>query len=128
MSRVKRGSSATKKRERLLKQTKGYGWNRKSKERTAREALLKAWTYSHRDRKVKKRDFRRLWQVKINAAARENGTTYGRLIDSLHKKGVELDRKILADLAENEPKVFSEVASFSGASDGATSGEDSRPL
>ena len=117
MPRVKRGSSSTKKRERILKQTKGYGWRRKSKERAAKEALIKAWTYSFRDRKTKKRDFRRLWQVKINAAARENGTNYGSLIYALKQKNIALDRKILADLAENEPKIFSEVVAFAGIAD-----------
>ena len=114
MARVKRGVQAHKKRERLLKQTKGYRWHRKSKEKAAREALLKAWTYQYRDRRNKKRDFRRLWQIKINAAARENGTTYSRLIHALKQKNIGLDRKILADLAENEPKIFSEVVAFAG--------------
>lgn len=109
MTRVKRGVSAHKKREKLLKQTKGYRWGRKSKEKAAREALLKAWTYQFRDRRNKKRDFRRLWQIKINAAARENGTTYGAFIYALKQKNISLDRKILADLAENEPKTFSEI-------------------
>jgi len=112
MPRVKRGSSATKKREKLLKQTKGYKWHRKSKEKAAREALFKAWTYQYRDRRNKKRDIRRLWQIKINAAARENGTNYSSLMHALKTKNVSLDRKILADLAENEPKAFSEVVSF----------------
>jgi len=114
MARVKRGVQSHKKRERLLKQTKGYRWHRKSKEKAAREALLKAWTYQYRDRRNKKRDFRRLWQIKINAAARENGTTYGRFIHALKQKNIGLDRKILADLAENDPKIFSEIVSFAG--------------
>jgi len=109
MTRVKRGVSAHKKREKLLKQTKGYRWGRKSKEKAAREALLKARTYQYRDRRNKKRDFRRLWQIKINAAARENGTTYSAFIHALKEKNIRLDRKILADLAENEPKTFSEI-------------------
>lgn len=122
MTRVKRGVSAHKKRERLLKETKGYRWGRKSKEKAAREALLKARTYQFRDRRNKKRDFRRLWQIKINAAARENGTTYGVLIHALKQKNISLDRKILADLAENEPKIFSEVVVKAGAL-GAEAGE-----
>ncbi len=109
MTRVKRGVSAHRKREKLLKQTKGYRWGRKSKEKAAREALIKARTYQFRDRRNKKRDFRRLWQIKINAAARENGTTYGAFIYALKQKNISLDRKILADLAENEPKTFSEI-------------------
>ena len=129
MSRVKRGATAHKKRERLLKQTKGYKWGRKSKEREARQALMKAWTYSYRDRRTKKRDFRRLWQAKINAAARENNTTYSILIHALKKKNIILNRKILADLAENEPEAFSAVVSQAsselngGASEAAEPGE-----
>ena len=111
MTRIKRGATAHKKRERLLKQTKGYRWGRKSKEKAAREALLKAWTYSYRDRRNKKRDFRKLWQIKINAAARQNNTTYSLLIHALKQKNISLNRRVLADLAENEPKTFSEVAS-----------------
>jgi len=133
MARVKRGVQAHKKRERLLKQTKGYRWHRKSKEKAAREALLKAWTYGYRDRRNKKRDFRRLWQIKVNAAARENGTTYGQFIHALKQKNVKLDRKTLADLAENEPKIFSEIVSFVDAPGNenypktiASSGEDEK--
>lgn len=115
MTRVKRGVSAHRKREKLLKQTKGYRWGRKSKEKAAREALLRARTYQYRDRRLKKRDFRRLWQIKINAAARVNGITYGNLIHALKQKNIALNRKILADLAEHEPKTFSEiVASATG--------------
>lgn len=112
MPRVKRGTIAHKKRERLLRYTKGFKWGRKSKERAAKEALLHAWSRAFRGRKEKKRNFRALWNVKINAAAREEGVTYGRLIEALKKKNVRLDRKILADLAEHEPKVFKEVVAF----------------
>jgi len=124
MPRVKRGKTSTKKREKLLKQTKGYKWHRKSKEKSAREALIKAWGYQYRDRKNRKRTFRNLWQIKINAAARENGTNYSSLINSLKKKNIALDRKTLADLAEHEPKTFSEVVYFSGAAD---SGNEKAP-
>ncbi|MBU2101182.1 50S ribosomal protein L20 [Patescibacteria group bacterium] len=109
MPRIKRGTQAAKKRRNLLKHTKGFMWGRKSKEKAARQALMKAWTYSYRDRRVRKREFRKLWQVKINAGARENGTTYSRLIDALTKKNIGLNRKILADLAENEPATFKRV-------------------
>ena len=109
MPRVKRGKNATKKRERLLKYTKGFRWGRKSKERAAKEALLHAWTHAFQGRKEKKRNFRRLWNVRINAAARAEGITYGKLIAALCKKNVKLDRKILADLAQNEPEVFRKV-------------------
>src|SRR3990167_7991557 len=127
MPRVKRGTSSTRKRERILKQTKGYRWRRKSKERAAKEALIKAWTYSFRDRKTKKRNFRRLWQVKINAAARENGTNYGSLIHALKQKDIGLDRKNLADLSEKEPKVFSEVVAFSGSAHAKKDGAEAAP-
>ena len=109
MTRVKRGVSALKTRNKILKYTKGFKWGRKSKERAAKEALLHAWTHAFRGRKEKKRSFRGLWQIKINAAARENGLTYSRLTSLLKKKGIALDRKTLADLAENEPEVFKRV-------------------
>lgn len=111
MPRVKRGKIANKRRKRLLKHTKGYMWTRKSKFRQAKEATLHAWSFQFADRKKKKRNFRRLWQLKINAAARENGISYSRLIDMLKKENIELDRKILADLAENHPEVFKKVIS-----------------
>jgi len=120
MTRVKRGVSAHRKREKLLKQTKGYRWGRKSKERAARQANMKAMTYAYRDRKNKKRDMRRLWQIKINAGARVNNTTYSSLIHALKLKGVGLDRKILADLAENEPKTFAQVVLHVGPSQRAS--------
>lgn len=109
MARVKRGASALKKRKRTLKHTKGFRWGRKSKERAAKEALLHAWTHAFIGRKQKKRDFRALWQVKINAAARENDTSYSKLISLLKKKNIIIDRKILADLAENEPQTFQQI-------------------
>src|SRR3989338_4866685 len=99
MPRVKRGVQANARRKRLLKHTKGFMWTRKTKYRQAKEALLHAWSFQFADRKKKKRDFRRLWQLKINAAARENGISYSRLIDALKKGNVELDRKILAGIA-----------------------------
>ena len=109
MSRVKRGKIATKKRGKLLKYTKGFRWGRKSKERLAKEALLHAWSHAFQGRKQKKRDYRALWNVKINAAARANGLNYSQLINKLKKAGVKLDRKILANLAKDEPKVFEEI-------------------
>ena len=87
-------------------------WSRKSKERAAKEALLHAWSHAFRGRKEKKRTFRRLWTVKINALVREDGMNYSRLIAALKKKKVLLDRKILADLAEHEPEVFKKVVAF----------------
>lgn len=112
MPRVKRGTIAHKKRERLLKLTKGFRWGRKSKERAAKEALLHALARKFRGRKEKKRTFRALWNVKINAAARNEGVNYGRLIAALKTKRVALDRKILADLAEHEPAVFKKIIEF----------------
>ena len=112
MPRVKRGVNAHKHREKTLKYTKGYQWGRKSKERAAKEALLHAWTHAFRGRKENKRNYRALWSVKINAAVREEGMNYSKLIDALKKKKVIIDRKILADLAENEPEVFKKIVAF----------------
>jgi len=112
MSRVKRGVIAHKKREKLLKYVKGFRWGRKSKERLAREALLHAWSHAFRGRKLRKRDFRRLWQVKIGAAVKTQGLSYSHFIASLKKKNVELDRKILAELAESYPNIFKEVVEY----------------
>ena len=86
-------------------------WTRKTKYRQAKEALLHAWSFQFADRKKKKRDFRRLWQLKINAAARENGISYSKLINQLKKDKIDLDRKILADLAEHNPEVFKKILS-----------------
>ncbi|MFC1700834.1 50S ribosomal protein L20 [Patescibacteria group bacterium] len=109
MTRVKRGTTAHKRRKNVLKETKGFKWGRKSKYKSAKDALRHALTYAYRDRKVKKRDFRRLWQIKINAAARKNGLTYSRFIEKLKKANVEVDRKILAKIAEENPNVFAEI-------------------
>lgn len=109
MTRIKRGKIATKKRKKILKYTKGYRWSRKSKERAAKEALLHAWSHAFRGRKEKKRNFRQLWNVQINAAVREHGMKYNSFINALHKKNVQLDRKILADLAKTEPRVFKNI-------------------
>ncbi len=109
MPRVKRGTIAHKKREKLLKKTKGYRWGRKNKERAAKEALLHAESRMFRGRKEKKRNFRSLWTVRLNAAARANGTTYSKLIAGLKAKNIELDRKILADLAVSAPKVLEAI-------------------
>jgi len=112
MTRVKRGKIATKKRKKILKYTKGFRWGRKSKERAAKEALLHAWTHAFRGRKEKKRNYRALWHVQINAAARANNLTYSKLISGLKKKNILLDRKILADLAGNEPGVFKKIVNL----------------
>lgn len=109
MTRVKRSIIAQKRRRKILRYAKGYRWGRKSKERAAKEALLHAWTNAFRGRKEKKREFRRLWNVKIGAGAREQGVSYSRFIAALKKHQIELDRKILADLAEHEPEVFAKI-------------------
>lgn len=109
MTRVKRGVVARRKRTKILKYVKGFRWGRKSKERAAKEALLHAWSHAFRGRKEKKRNFRALWQVKINAAVRAEGLSYSKFIYGLKKKNIALDRKILAELAEHEPQVFKKV-------------------
>ena len=106
MSRVKRGVTSHARHRKVIKQAKGYYGRRKNTIRIAKQAVEKAGQYAYRDRKVKKRTFRALWIQRINAAARENGLTYGRLIDGLKKAGIELDRKVLADIAVHEPATF----------------------
>jgi large subunit ribosomal protein L20 len=106
MSRVKRGVTTHARHRKVIKQAKGYYGRRKNTIRVAKQAVEKAGQYAYRDRKVKKRTFRALWIQRINAAARENGLTYGRLIDGLKKAGIELDRKVLADIAVHEPATF----------------------
>ena len=109
MTRVKKGVHALKRRRSVLKQTKGFRHGRKSKERQAKDALLHAGAYAFAHRRDKKSHNRRLWNIKINAGAREYGFSYSRLIGSLSKNKVMLDRKILADLAEHEPASFARV-------------------
>ncbi len=109
MVRVKRGKIATKKREKLLKRTKGFYSGRKSKERAAKEALLHAGAHAFVDRKKKKRVNRQTWQIKINAAARDNGLTYSKFANLLKKNKIEIDRKILALIAEKHPEVFKKI-------------------
>ncbi|MEK7464688.1 MAG: 50S ribosomal protein L20 [Patescibacteria group bacterium] len=112
MTRVKRGATAHKKRESLLKLTKGFKWGRKSKKRAASEALLHSLSRKFKGRKEKKRVYRTLWNVRINAGVREDGMKYSVFINALKKKGVMLDRKILADIAKNEPAVFKKIVEF----------------
>jgi len=109
MTRVKKGVHALKRRRSVLKQTKGFRHGRSTKERQAKEALLHAGNYSFAHRKDKKSHNRKLWNIKINAGSRELGMSYSKLIGALKKKKMELDRKILADLAENNPKTFAKV-------------------
>jgi len=106
MSRVKRGVTAHARHKKVLKKAEGYYGRRKNTIRIAKQAVEKAAQYAYRDRKVRKRNFRALWIQRINAATRMNGLTYGRFIDGLGKAGVEVDRKMLADLAVHEPDAF----------------------
>jgi len=109
MTRVKRGVIAAKRRRNVLKQTKGYRSGRSTKEKSAKQALQKAGTHAFAHRRKKKRVFRALWQVKINAALRPLGFSYSKFIDVLKKKNIEIDRKILAELAEKRPEIFEKV-------------------
>jgi len=109
MTRVKKGVHALKRRRNVLKQTKGFRHGRSKKEKQAKEALLHAGNYAFAHRKDKKSHNRKLWNIKINAGARELGMSYSKLIGALKKKKIELDRKILADLAENHPKTFAKI-------------------
>ena len=110
MSRVKRGVTSHARHKRVLDKAKGFYGRRKNTIKVARQAVEKAGQYAYRDRKVRKRNFRALWIQRINAAAREIGLTYGRFIDGLNKSGIEVDRKVLADLAVHEPEAFKALA------------------
>ncbi|MEQ1930806.1 MAG: 50S ribosomal protein L20 [Parvularculaceae bacterium] len=110
MSRVKRGVPAHAKHKKVYKAAKGYFGRRKNTIRIARQAVEKAGQYAYRDRRTKKRNFRRLWITRINAATRELGITYGRFIEGLSKAGIMVDRKVLADIAVKEPEAFKALA------------------
>ncbi len=110
MARVKRSVHARKKRRSTLERAKGYRGQRHSSYKQAKETLLKADTYAYRDRRNRKRDFRRLWITRINAAARQEGMSYGTFIHGLKLAGVELDRKVLADIAVNDKETFRRFA------------------
>ncbi len=109
MTRVKRGVISIKHRRKILSQTKGFRWGRKSKERIAKEALLHAGAHRFQDLRKKKRNFRKLWQIKINAATREHGLSYSVFIHKLNRAKIGLNRKVLAELAEKYPEVFEEI-------------------
>ena len=106
MPRIKRGFKARRRRNRILKQAKGYHSARSRLFAYAKEVVMKAWVYAYAHRKLRKRDFRRLWIARINAAVREHGLTYGRFIDGLNKAGILIDRKVLSDLAITDPGGF----------------------
>ena len=107
--RVKTGTVRRRRHKKILKMAKGFYSGRRKHFRKAKEQVERSLVYAFRDRKQKKRDFRRLWIVRINAACRLNDINYSRFINGLKKAGIELDRKILADLAMNEPEVFTEI-------------------
>ncbi len=110
MPRVKRAVHARKKRKKVLEEASGYYGQKSRSYRKAKEQLLKSMSYAYRDRRARKRDFRRLWITRINAACRENGLSYSRFIAGLKAAGVEIDRKMLSDLAVNDPQAFAELA------------------
>lgn len=110
MPRVKRGVQARARHKKVLKAAKGYYGARSRVFRVAKQAVIKAGQYAYRDRRQKKRDFRSLWIVRINAAARDNGLSYSRFIDGLHKACVEIDRKVLADMAIHDKVGFQKLA------------------
>ena len=110
MPRVKRGVTARARHKKVLEQAKGYRGRRKNVYRVAKQAVMKAGQYAYRDRRAKKREFRALWIVRINAAAREFGMTYSTLINGLKKSAIEVDRKVLADLAVYDKVAFGQIA------------------
>ncbi|QED26538.1 50S ribosomal protein L20 [Microvenator marinus] len=118
MPRVKRGFKARRRRNKYLKAAKGYRGARSKLYKHAKQTVHRAWAYAYRDRRQRKRQFRRLWIARINAAARLNGLSYSRLIGGLNKADIELDRKILAELAIFDPAGFSEVAKAARTANG----------
>ncbi len=110
MSRVKRGVTAHSRHKEIISQAKGYRGRRKNVFRVAKQAVIKAGQYAYRDRRQRKRQFRALWIMRINAAAREHGLSYSRLIDGLNKSAIEIDRKVLADLAVTDKIAFAQLA------------------
>jgi large subunit ribosomal protein L20 len=114
MARVKRGVTSHAKHKKVLKQAEGFYGRRKNTIRTAKAAVDKSMQYAYRDRKARKRNFRSLWIQRINAAVREHGLTYGRFIDGLTKAGIELDRKVLSDMAIHQPEAFGKLVAGEG--------------
>ncbi|MBE8189734.1 MAG: 50S ribosomal protein L20 [Candidatus Thioglobus sp.] len=110
MARVSKGVQAHAKHKKILKQAKGYYGARSKVYRVAKQAVIKAGQYAYRDRRQRRRQFRRLWIVRINAQARINGLSYSRLINGIHKAGIEIDRKVLADLAVFDKTAFAQIA------------------
>ena len=115
MARVKRSVAAKKKRRKVLERASGYTGARSRRYRTAREQVMHSMQYAYRDRRARKGQFRRLWIMRINAAAREHGTTYSQLMSGLRQADVEVDRKMLADIAVNDPSAFSALVDVANA-------------
>ena len=113
MPRVKRGKTHLKRRKNIMAQTKGYMWGRKSKLKLAKTAILKAGKNAYRDRRLKKREMRGLWQTRINAAVRPHGLSYSKFMGDLKKAGITLDRKILAEIAMKSPEAFHAIVDAS---------------
>ena len=112
MPRVKRGVKARQRRNKVLKEAKGFRGGHSKLYKTAFITLSRARMFAYRDRRTRKRDFRQLWIARINAAARENGLSYSKLMGGIHKAGIELDRKMLADMAVKDPAAFAQVANM----------------
>ena len=119
MTRVKRSVHAKKKRRATLERTKGFRGDANSHYKKAKEAVMKADSYAYRDRRNRKRDFRRLWITRINAAARLNGMSYSQFIHGVQAAGIELDRKVLADIAVRDPEAFAGLAEAAKAASGS---------
>ncbi len=109
MPRVKRGTASHKRKKNVIKEAKGFRWGRSTKFREAKQALYKAWSYAYRDRRTKKREMRRLWNIRINTGCRNNGTTYSKLIEALKNKEIELNRKVLSEISDSHPEIFSKI-------------------
>ena len=109
MTRVKRGTIHHKKRKHIIEYAKGFRWGRKSKLAAAKQGVYKAWSYAFRDRKVKKRDNRGLWQIHINAFVRAQGLTYSKFMGAMKKNNILIDRKILSQLSESNPEIFTKI-------------------
>jgi large subunit ribosomal protein L20 len=115
MPRVKGGNTTRKRRKKILKLAKGYRGGRSKLYRTAKSAVVKALTYSYRDRRQRKRDFRRLWIIRINAAVREHGMSYSQFINGLKHANIQLDRRVLANIAYDDPQTFAEIVNATKA-------------
>jgi large subunit ribosomal protein L20 len=119
MARVKTGTISRKRRKKILKLAKGYRGGRSKLYRTAKNAVIKSLTYAYRDRRRRKRDFRRLWIIRINAAVREHGLSYSKFIHGLKKANIQLDRRVLANIAMEDPATFTEIVNTVKAARGA---------